>query len=137
MRKKGIGIIIAIVLLIGIFCYFVLQNKSSLPITTTTITPTIFPSPTETHIFPKGGETLHQGESYTLRWTPGTGTTNIFLVDTAYESAGASVSLVDRVYNIPNSGSYKYTVPKDLPNGTYKFQIGTIITNTFQISSSN
>ncbi len=136
MKNKGIVILITIVLLIGVFSYLIFYKRPSQPINTKTITPTIIPS-SENNVFPKGGETFHQGQSYILKWASGSGNTNIFLVDTAYESQGVSVSLVDRVYNIPNSGSYTYTVPRNLPNGTYKFEIGNITTNTFQISNSN
>jgi hypothetical protein len=139
MMNKGILRTIVVIVIIGIIGYFFSQSKSALPPVTqnTSITSPPTASPSSSSItFPKGGETLKQGQIYTLTWTPETGNTNIFLVDTGFESQGTSVSLVDRVYNIPNSGSYTYTVPKDLPDGTYRFQIGTMNTATFQIRNS-
>jgi hypothetical protein len=89
-----------------------------------------------TIISPTTGDVLVKGQTYTLSWTGGDpGETQIFLIDTALESAGVSVSISDRVYHIQNTGSYQYTVPKRLPDGIYKFEIGDQTSNTFQIVS--
>jgi hypothetical protein len=94
------------------------------------------PCESETTItYPKGGEKLIKGQSYSLTWSGGQNTTQIFLIDTSLKSAGASVSIVDRVYNVENTGSYKYTVPKNLKDGTYEFQIGNVTSAQFQIGA--
>jgi hypothetical protein len=99
-------------------------------------TPPLSASPAAGKIlFPTNTDTLIAGQTTTVRWTPGSGTTQIFLIDTSLESQGASVSIVDRIYNIPNSGSYSYTVPESLAAGAYKLTIGTLTSDTFQISS--
>lgn len=136
MKGKGIMLLVVIVILLG---FWNTQTRSSSLSTPKTITPAItsIPSPHITVTFPKGGETLKQGQIYTLTWTPGTGKINIFLINTAFKSQGTSVSLLDRVYSIPNSGAYTYTVPKNLPDGIYQFQIDNMTTNTFYISSSS
>lgn len=103
------------------------------PRTNTLISVPLPTTAANTVIFPTATDTLKLGQSYTLEWTPGSGTTNIFLINKAAESQGVSVSMFDRVYNIPNSGSYKYTVPKNLPVGEYKFEIGNLDSNYFEI----
>lgn len=77
-------------------------------------------------LFPLGGETLIAGQTYTLSWVQGGESIHIFLIDTSLKEQGASVSISDRIYNIPNTGSYTYTVPLTLPSGEYQFQIGTL-----------
>ncbi len=84
--------------------------------------------------YPKGGEKLVAGQSYTLSWTGGPDTIQISLIDTSLESVGASVSVSDSVYGLKNTGTYKYTVPKTLKPGVYKFQIGNSTSNTFTVS---
>lgn len=83
--------------------------------------------------FPVGGEQLTLGKTYTLKWSGGADATDIFLIDTSLESVGASVSLVDRVYHVPNTGSYQYTIPTRLSPGTYKIEIGDSTSNPFKI----
>jgi hypothetical protein len=86
--------------------------------------------------FPAGGETLTQGQAYTLTWKGGPEEIQIFLVDTALKSQGASVSVSDRVYGIENTGSYQYVIPRGLPEGTYEFQIGDATSKEFRISGA-
>ncbi len=86
-------------------------------------------------IFPSGGESLVAGQKYTLKWSGGPDTTQIFLVDKDLKLIGASVSITDRVYNIKNTGSYEYTIPKTVKPGEYEFQIGDATSNTFNIVS--
>ncbi len=83
--------------------------------------------------FPKGGESLVRGQKYTISWSGGQDPTQIFLIDTSLKSAGASVSIADRVYNVKNTGSYEYTVPKTLKPGTYELQVGNGLSKTFSI----
>ncbi|HWC57940.1 MAG TPA: Ser-Thr-rich GPI-anchored membrane family protein [Candidatus Paceibacterota bacterium] len=99
---------------------------------------TFVPAPCATTpiTFPAGGEHLVAGHTYVLQWTPtAESTTQIFLIDTALEPIGASVSSVDRVYDVPNTGTYSYTLPKTMKAGTYKFMIGEATSNTFEIVS--
>jgi len=120
-----IGIVILLIVIVGGFYLYI-----SAPIR-------ISPTPVGV-TFPAGGETLAQGKTYTLTWNDGGAgtTTQIFLVDTDLQSVGASVSISDRVYGIADTGSYQYTIPKTIPDGTYEFEIGTLTSNTFEISSS-
>lgn len=85
-------------------------------------------------IFPKGGETLTKGQTYRFKWTGGSDSTlSIFLVDSALESKGASVSLTDRLYGIQNKGSYDYSFPQRVTAGTYKVQIGKKFSGYFRV----
>lgn len=84
-------------------------------------------------IFPKGGEKLVKGKSYTFEWNGGDSVITIFLVDSSLEAEGASVSLADRLYGIPNKGNYHYTFPKRLKQGTYKVQIGRKMSGYFKV----
>jgi hypothetical protein len=99
----------------------------------------VSPSPTPARaeiIFPKSGDTLTSGNKYTLKWQGvGNGTTQIFLVDTDLESQGESVAIVDRIYNVKNTGSYDYSVPSTVKPGNYKFEIGNLTSGIFKIES--
>ncbi len=83
--------------------------------------------------FPSGGEKLVAGKTYTLKWKGGPNPIQIFLVDTALVTQGESVSIADRVYNIPNTGSYEYTIPTAVQDSTYEFEIGDMRSKTFKI----
>ncbi len=94
--------------------------------------------------FPAGGETLVTGKTYTVKWdnqgntgAPVGSTTQVFLVDQALLTQGASVSIVDRKYDVPDVGSYEYTIPSAVSDSTYFFVIGTSTSNTFKITSSS
>jgi len=110
-------IIIAVILIGGIYFYKVNQ--------------------TEGIIYPKGGETLVAGKTYTVKWrgdtNPIASTTDIFLVDQALLSQGASVSIVDRKYGIEDNGSYEYTIPGAVQESEYFFVVGTTTSNPFKI----
>jgi hypothetical protein len=109
------------------------MNKSEHP-TIPAISPSPTPTTKPTILFPAGGETLSKGKEYTLKWTGTTSAkTQIFLINTSLESQGVSVSSVDRIYNIENTGSYTYTIPTTIPDGKYKLQIGQLTSNDFQI----
>ncbi len=84
-------------------------------------------------LFPKGGEELVKGKSYTFKWTGGDSVITIFLVDSSLQSKGASVSLADRVYGLPNNGSYEYTFPDRIQAGTYKVRIGKKESGYFKV----
>lgn len=84
--------------------------------------------------FPNGGEKLIQGQSYELTWSGGREEiTQIFLIDTSLEDRGVSVSISDRIYGIENAHRYTYTVPLNIPPGTYRFQIGSQKSQAFDI----
>jgi hypothetical protein len=85
--------------------------------------------------FPKGGENLIAGDTYTLTWTGGPAETQIFLINTELKSQGASVSVSDRIYGVKNTGTYQYRIPQNIAFGTYEIQIGNSTSNTFKIVS--
>ncbi|MFZ2523229.1 MAG: Ser-Thr-rich GPI-anchored membrane family protein [Minisyncoccia bacterium] len=88
--------------------------------------------------FPTSEDTLFTSKTYTLKWTNTTGpstTTSIFLVDSSLLNQGASVSIIDRAYYVPNVGTYDYTVPSGVSDGTYFFVINDETSNWFKISS--
>lgn len=91
-----------------------------------------------TILYPAGGEVLTAGETYTLRWEDaGLGvTTEIFLIDTALESQGASVSVTDRKYDVQNNGTHQYTVPATTPAGTYVVSIGPLRSQPFTVTAA-
>ncbi len=99
----------------------------------------------ESHIiFPAEGETLVAGQTYTLKWDnpgftsnlPGS-TTQVFLIDKSLLSQGASVSITDRKYDVPDIGSYDYTIPTGVADGTYFFTIGTTTSDMFTIVATS
>lgn len=102
------------------------------PTTQTTVVPPATSSGTVI-LFPTATDQLIAGQQYNLRWTRGGDTTQIFLIDTSLETQGESVSVVDRKYNVPNTGSYVYTVPTTLSAGSYRFQIGGASSQAFQV----
>lgn len=85
-------------------------------------------------LFPKGGERLIKGRTYTLKWKGNTDSTvTLFLIDSSLESEGVSVSIADRIYGIPNKGTYRYRFPERIKAGTYKFQVGKAESGYFQV----
>lgn len=137
---KTLIFIILILLVLGFLGWagYYYKNKSDL------LSPS--PSPVETSspastthqiLFPTGSETFSAGQTITLKWNGGSDPVQIFLIDSSLEPEGASVSTVDRVYGIKNSGSYDYTFPKTLANGKYKFQIGDLTSNYFMVNSAS
>ncbi len=90
--------------------------------------------------FPTSRETLYAGKTYTLRWDDSdifSSTTSVFLIDSSLLNQGSSVSIIDRVYNIPNIGLYDYMVPTAVADGTYFFVIGSSTSNWFKVSSKS
>ncbi len=120
-----LGLIVFFTLGLYIFKYQNLQE-----------TPTTNPKSTGNQvIFPTQKDTLQKGSPYTLKWTSNEPSPiAIFLVNKAAEKQGVSISLFDRVYNIPNTGSFIYTVPENIPDGEYKLEIGNLNSEYFQIT---
>jgi hypothetical protein len=116
--------------LILITAFFLLQVRSfSNPLNINPYTT----QPENAVTFPTSGTILKLGKTYTIKWKATPGYTDVFLINHAYESAGVSVSIADRVYNIPDNGSLQYTVPKNIPTGEYKFTIGNLNSEYFEI----
>ncbi len=126
MTNKIIMTVLVIIALVGGF--FLLKNMKAPPQV----------------LFPSGGETLVAGKTYTIQWNnkgktgaPAGPTTQIFLIDEALLSQGASVSITDRVYDVPDTGSYEYTIPSAVSDSNYFFVIGTTTSKTFKITSAS
>ena len=130
MRKLNLIIILGILTFVGVV-FLVLSPRNSQ-------TPSNITSPSEqnTIIFPKGGETFNQGQKITVQWNGGPTQTELFLTDTALATAGASVSIVDRVYHISNTGSFSYTFPEFLDDGTYTITIGSYTSQPFTVGEA-
>lgn len=149
MNRLIVTLSIIALILIGVIAYLSVRPKgqsggnpspspSSIAVTTSP-SATTTQAPTAQIIFPKGGESLVKGQKYALQWSGGPNPTQIFLINTALESQGQSVSIVDRAYNITNTGSYEYTIPATIDPGSYKFEIGNVTSNAFTViaASSN
>jgi len=109
LKRLGGFIGVAIVLSIG---FFVFQNRVTAPITDQKQT---IPSPKE-------GDQWETGKTYSIQWSsPGTDPVALFLIDKSLENVGVSVSISDRLYTIPNTGTYSYTVSPAAKVGTYKW----------------
>lgn len=82
-------------------------------------------APSEIKILtPQKDGVWQRGQTYKLEWTGGGEKVNIFLINKQIaEEVGASVSASERLYGLENSGSYEYTVPKVLTEGTYQWHI--------------
>jgi hypothetical protein len=144
---KRFLITIIVLVLLAVAAYLLLQNNHTTSLPTPVPTPTLSQvtsspsatlSPTITEqsfSFPKGGEKLIKGQTYTLKWSGGHDTTTLFLIDKSLESQGVSVSITDHVYNLKNTGSFDYTVPATIQDGTYKFQLDKLTSNYFTIAS--
>lgn len=123
-----IGILFITALLIG---YFLSSQKKPTP-----ESPTTESQPNNKITSPVSGETWVKGETYTVSWTGGKKGEALFLIDTALEKDGVSISLADRVYDISDTASYTYTVPENIPDGKYKVQIAGLTSGEFAISSN-
>lgn len=128
-----IAVLIALfILIIGIF---VLNPQTKTPMLQQLPTASSTPSTNITITSPTSSTTWQKGQTYQITWTGG-GQNNIqaiFLINKAAESYGVSVSLADRIYNVPNTGSYTYTVPTNIPTGEYKLEIDTAQSAYFMI----
>lgn len=132
MKRKTVILTVLIVFLIFGASYFFIKNLNL----SNNFSSTTGNSPAVQIIFPHGNEILAKGQKYTLKWKPGQGNTQIFLINQALESHGTSVAISDRIYNVPNTGSYIYTVPQNIEDGSFKFEIGKLTSHYFQIASN-
>lgn len=133
--KQFLSAFVLIVFLLGGIVFFY-SRKYQLQSTQQQQPPTTSPPSPRTVFFPSGGETLIKGQTYLLKWTEGAGDLQIFLVDKNLESQGESVSIVDQVFDVPNTGSYSYTVPENTPSSTYIIKIGNLSSQPFQITDA-
>lgn len=139
MKKLVALSLILLIIIFFVSIGYVLYKQNSVkpffPAPTPTPTPTPTPAPGKI-TFPNGDEKLSAGKTYTLKWSGISGnTTSIFLKDKALESQGESVSLVDRVYNVPNTGTFNYTIPADA-NGIYILEIGNLVSDPLTIEAN-
>ncbi|MDO9693331.1 MAG: hypothetical protein Q7W56_01220 [Candidatus Latescibacteria bacterium] len=72
-------------------------------------------------LVPAGGETWTAGTSHTLVWSGGTAT--VFGLG-AYELPSNAFTPISPAF--PNTGYYTWTIPANLPPGTYKLGIGFV-----------
>lgn len=84
-------------------------------------------------VFPKGDVSFTQGKKYTLKWVGGPETISIFLIDTSVKPGSTTGSIVDKIYNIKNTGSYEYTFSSKLKPGIYEVQIGNSTSDEFKL----
>jgi hypothetical protein len=76
---------------------------------------------------PKGGDVWEVGKAYKVEWLGGGDNVTLFLIDKKLaQTAGASVSVSERFYNVPNTGSYGYTVKNGL-SGTYSWSVTDLV----------
>lgn len=132
--KQFLSVFILIFVLLGGIAFFYTKTYQTQETQQQTT-----PAPSNTPnviLFPAGNETLTQGQTYILKWTEGASNLQIFLIDKDLQPQGEAVSIIDQVFDVPNTGSYPYTVPKDAPNGNYIIKIGTLSSQPFQISNT-
>ena len=80
------------------------------------------PSVAVTVVSPNGGEKLEKGATYQITWSA-----------VNFGSLAVDIDLVDNngyitrniVNNIANSGSYTWSIPQDLPSGSYKILVSS------------
>lgn len=87
-------------------------------------------------LFPRKGGTLFKGHTYNIQWTGGKKGEALFLSNVALQKEGMSVSLVDRVYDIPNTSNIQYTIPENIPDGLYTISIAELTSGEFNIISN-
>ncbi len=81
--------------------------------------------------FPTGSDKLNAGQIYDISWAedPNVGQVQIFLVS-------KSSDIIDKSYNVPNTGHFAYTIPVGIKSGWYRFEIGNLKTDYFEIINS-
>lgn len=76
-------------------------------------------------VAPKEGDRWQQGQTYSISWNEGAAKVDLFLHDVAIKAQGESVSIVDRIYGVQNSGNYEYQVPSEMEPGLYTWCISS------------
>jgi len=140
MQQKLLAVFIIVILIVAAVVLWVKSHPSAVLNNQATPIPSVIASTSPTRsqvLFPTSSDTLTEGQTYTLKWSGGPDPLQIFLVSQKLESQGQSVATVDKVYGVKNTGSYNYTVPTNLTPGSYKFEIGNLTSDYFQIASSN
>lgn len=127
-QKKNLKLIIpACLILIAVVAYLFVCSFSQ--------NPSIGKNKPIQFIFPKGGETLVKGNTYTIRYQGGSQAISIYLVSQVIEPNKITASIKDRIYDIKNTGSYTYQVPQKLDNGAYRLIIGDDMSSDFLVTS--
>ena len=96
-------------------------NRVGSPTTTRTIQTTAN-SPTIVVTYPKGGETFHVGQVITITWKT-TNLSNTVVVNIGYTYPDGGAFFPSSSEGMPNTGSYKLTIPKDITLNGGKAQI--------------
>ncbi len=86
-------------------------------------------------LFPVAGGTLYKGHTYNIQWTGGKQGEVLFLSNVVLQKEGMSASLLDRVYDIISTNNVQYTIPANIPDGTYTISIAGLTSGEFQITS--
>ncbi|CAN5337193.1 hypothetical protein BH10PAT1_BH10PAT1_0700 [soil metagenome] len=125
-------VIISVVILVGA-AYVAFTSKQ------TSLNPTATPTTVSKVTFPKANDTLNNGQQYTITWMndKSQNPIQLFLVSKLLEDQGQSIANADTKYNIPNTGSYTYTIPENIPEGEYKIEIGDLNSDYFRIVKPN
>lgn len=140
MQQKFLAAFIVVILIVAAVVLWVKGHPSAVLNNQATPIPavTASTSPTRSQVlFPTSSDTLTEGQTYTLKWSGGPDPIQIFLINQTLESQGQSIAISDRVYGVKNTGSYSYTVPTNLTSGNYKFEIGNMSSDYFQITGSS
>jgi hypothetical protein len=61
------------------------------------------------------------GENERVSWTGGASKVSLFLIEASLKTAGTSVSMVERIYNLDNTGEYEFQVPETYKIGEYQW----------------
>ncbi len=71
---------------------------------------------------PHSGDTWNKGRTYTIRWTK-SGTMNANVKIRLIQNGTKILGITD---STPNNGSYSWTIPANIPDGTYQIRVKTI-----------
>ncbi|SRR6266404_9139888 len=79
-------------------------------------------------MFPTENDILRAGQIYDITWfeDPNVSQVQINLMN-------KDTGDIDKNYNIPNTGHYSYTVPTGIKTGLYRFEIGDLKSDYFEI----
>src|SRR3989339_1121871 len=105
---------------IGIQCFNNAQNTSVSQIVWVPVTNT---QPSITVTSPNGGETWNIGETHNITWTTSNFGSMGVSINLLNPGATGAAYLKNIALNIPNSGSYQWTIPSDISGGTYNLML--------------